>query len=288
MFKLWLEASFADSKKILEDLKKGFNVLIKSGSVRAAYQSLSSVVDKVDDITNKEYKPKGFWYTHLTDILLDRFDHPSSGFSSEYLSGFLDSSNSDLPMDIFKYFKWFVQNGEQWYFSNLYNRLGAIGYIDPRLLDPKIIEQFEDKIKTQPWPAYMYANEILHKRWSDIGKPEIEDLIGTDPQSATFYATKVLEKRWADIGKPEIEDVIGTDPASAYDYADWVLEKRWANIGKPEVEDVIGTSSSHAYYYAQNFLQKRWLEIGKPEVEDIILRDVTYSDRYKNRFGIKD
>ena len=78
--------------------------------------------------------------------------------------------------------------------------------------------------------SYFHAKDVLHCKWSDIGKPEVEDIIGKNSEWAYWYAKGVLYYRWVEIGKPEVEDIIGKDPEWTNWYSYYVLHCSWSDV----------------------------------------------------------
>jgi hypothetical protein len=156
----------------------------------------------------------------------------------------------------------------------------------------------EKAICTQTDTAYVYARDVLKRRWSEEGHPEAEAFIAKDKSMAYGYALELINKgnpnppiRWK-----EAEPAIMTDPFYAFNYAEKILRGRWADVGLPEgeksiaendyygyiyardivkgrweeAEPAIAKDAQQAQHYAKEVLKCRWKDIGKPEVEDVI------------------
>jgi hypothetical protein len=92
----------------------------------------------------------------------------------------------------------------------------------------------------EPELAYLYAKNVLGKRW-----PAGEAAIAQDPRHAFWYTVDVLAKRW-----PKAEAVIATNPLYAYLYAQHVIRGRW-----PEAEPVIATDPEVRQRYDEYLLR---------------------------------
>ena len=120
--------------------------------------------------------------------------------------------------------------------------------------NPKTLYGYERMLEI-PKIAYKQAEDKYYE--TGLRSPELEQVIGRDPQTAYLYALNILKRRWADIGMPEVEQAIGRDPMWACHYAIFTLKRRWADIGMPEVEQVISRSPMWDYHYARYVLKRR-------------------------------
>ena len=95
-----------------------------------------------------------------------------------------------------------------------------------------------------------FAYEEAYYRYEKTRKrfPDLESVIATDPEWAYVYANNVIKKRWLDIGKPEVESVIAKDPYWAYWYAAFVIKSRWS-----EAEPYIQQDSHWWSHYKKRF-----------------------------------
>lgn len=142
--------------------------------------------------------------------------------------------------------------------------------------------------------AYLYAKEVLHKRW-----PAVEPTIATSAAWSCSYAIDVLgyEQRFL-LGEPAIaaspenafkyalhkirgawppgEPAILTDPEFAYKYAKYVLGAPW-----PKAENTIAQDSHYALLYAKNVLNNRF-PLGEPAIKN----DKWAKDSYELYFDV--
>jgi len=222
-FKLWLEATFKQSTKILKDLRQQYGVLIDTGfnGYKNAHELFDSHIQK---FKSGEYQPQGFWFTHLSEILEDHIPTGKTVVDSGYREGI------ERLAEFLRFAKdGKSTKGEPESTLKLANDLGLT-----ELKEELKLKNLLKKIEGHPIVAYELT-KLFDERFS-----KLEDFLGIHPKSAYDYAfSKLNKKRWADIGKPEIEDSIGTRGYEALLYAANIMNKRWKDIGKPEVEDVI-------------------------------------------------
>ena len=127
-------------------------------------------------------------------------------------------------------------------YNEAHNRYQRTGERSPHL---------EEVIIKDPVYAYHYASKI-RRGWRWI---EAEDIIGKHPDTAYKYARDVIKKRWSDIGKPEVEQTILQNPNILFDYAYYVVEGRW-----PEAEPILIKTPHRAAWYAAMLLKHKFPE----------------------------
>ena len=104
------------------------------------------------------------------------------------------------------------------------------------------------KLIKSPRKAYLYAKDVLHRRW-----PEAEKYILRSNEWSFWYARNVIQGRW-----PELEAQIYDDPCEAYNYAVAIMmcivtQGRWR-----KAEPYIAKSGYYAHLYAIYVIRGRW------------------------------
>jgi hypothetical protein len=111
---------------------------------------------------------------------------------------FLQESFHPLSYTAEKAYDYFQHNWRIWHDSKVPGRLKKI---------------LEDKIKTSPHYAWLYASDFLQRRW-----PEAEPIIAADGSSAYCYAKNLIGKRW-----PEGEGAI-IQNGYIHEYSLWLKQ----------------------------------------------------------------
>jgi hypothetical protein len=134
--------------------------------------------------------------------------------------------------------------------SAIVGKLPRMVYSEPFARIPEV-EQF----LTTPRLAFLYAKEVLQRRW-----PAGEELILKDPEFAYNYSYLVIGGRW-----PEAEPIIATNPSYAFKYAANLVQYRW-----PEGEESILRDPYYSVKYATDVIRGRW-----PKAEPLIFSKAT-------------
>jgi hypothetical protein len=198
---------------------------------------------------------------NLTEIINKQIDIPKTKRKNplKSITGYQSSIKSKPKTDIMKYMKDLL---------NLEPGGSATHFQDKR------ITYLEKKIIKNPELAYVYARDVINKRWL-----EAEKGIAKYPNLIYEYAKNVIKNRWPqdeEIGK-EAESNIINDKFSSYNYARFVIKDRF-----PEAESVLIKDPQYAYLYAKDVLKGRWPqdeEIGQ-QAEEIIMKNPKFAYEY--------
>lgn len=88
-----------------------------------------------------------------------------------------------------------------------------------------------------PHKAYLYAKNVIGKRWK-----EGEKIILTDAWSSYYYAFEVIKGRWK-----QAENIILTSKFASALYAKNIIKGRWV-----EAENIICTDPDCILFYMKN------------------------------------